>query len=262
MSNQTRLLRKRVLLLLMFFAGVIGCDRTTRYKVLTFFFEGVPSPDAKYIQSKPKDTILSSADRLKAVKSANVLVLDSLGQRRSSRHSIAKDCAQCHAGDLRSGRQELKTLLPKLCYSCHTDLYQESDYLHGPINVGECVFCHEPHQSAYVHLQKAPEPQLCYRCHQREDIATIPDHPEYLEKVCTDCHNPHGSPVPHLLKVDRQEQTDPDGVDINEIQPDFGNNSTQEIVAAVDFGFESIQIQEPCIYRLERRTVQLGKHFF
>jgi len=146
-------------------------------------------------------------------------------------------------GDLRSGRQELKKILTDLCYSCHTNLYRESDYLHGPLNVGECLFCHDPHQSGYVHLQKAPEPDLCYRCHRKEDIATVPGHPEYLEMACTDCHDPHGSSVPDLLKPGWQQRNDLNATDPNENQPGFLENIQQEISLSADSGFEGTQVQ-------------------
>ena len=211
MPNQHRKFYRRALVLLVFFSAilvlcVIGCNQDARYKVLTFFFEGVPKPG----EENPRSRWNVNRGNVSAVQGTEsgqenelALVRGKSGQKRSSRHGFSRDCAKCHTGGLTSGQQDLRTPLPELCYSCHADLYQESDYIHGPLNVGECVFCHDPHQSAYIHLQKAPQPDLCYRCHQRDDIAMIPGHDLALESICTDCHEPHGSPNPKLLKTVR-----------------------------------------------------------
>lgn len=224
MTERVGVLTKRVLLLLILLAGMfgcclLGCDRMTRYKVLTFFFEGVPSPDGKYPGAEPNIVTVRNVDRINA-KNANAMATnaDQWGQRLSSRHDFVKECDKCHLGDLRSGRQELKKPVPNLCYSCHTDLHQAGDYLHGPLNVGECVFCHDPHQSTYIHLQKAPQPDLCYRCHQRQDIEVVPGHQELLEKVCTDCHDPHGGPTLQFLKASREHEKDPNRIDLEKIE--------------------------------------------
>ncbi len=218
LNERFRVLEKRTLLLLMLFGGIlvfclIGCDRVTRYKILTFFFEGVPSPDGQGAGAEPNIIVIRNVDRQDTMNPTNTATPDKWGQRGSSRHDFIKDCAQCHAGDLRSGQQDLRESLPDLCYTCHADLHREDDYLHGPLNVGECIFCHDPHQSQYIHLQKASQPQLCYLCHHQEDVALIPQHEEYLEGLCTDCHNPHGSSVPKLLKMGWERQNDPNSID-------------------------------------------------
>lgn len=219
-SSEVVILNRRLLSILLFFGGgtafcLVGCDRTTRYKVLTFFFEGVPSPDGNVSDAEKQPIIVTNTGDRQDIMNpeGRVVEPDRFGQRLSSRHDFAKDCAQCHTGGLSSGQQELRKPLPDLCYSCHTDLHQEGDYLHGPLNVGECIFCHDPHQSAYVHLQKSPQPQLCYQCHLKENIAVIPGHEECLDGVCTDCHNPHSSADSKLLKTNEEKRGDPNSID-------------------------------------------------
>ncbi len=90
--------------------------------------------------------------------------------------------------------------IPELCYSCHEEHRADEGNLHGPISAGACVFCHHPHHSAYVHLQRAAQPDLCYRCHLREDMSTIVGHEDRLDRICTDCHDPHMSLGRKLLK--------------------------------------------------------------
>ena len=194
---------------------VIGCDQNARYKVLTFFFEGVPKPG----EERPRSSWTANQDNTSTEQmndldkeDGRTVVGEKQGQKRPSRHDFSRDCAQCHTGGLTSGRQELRTPLPELCYSCHLDLTQGDDYLHGPLNVGECVFCHDPHQSAFIHLQRAPQPDLCYRCHLQDDIALIPGHDLALEGICTNCHEPHGGTGPMLLKATRVRQADPNQI--------------------------------------------------
>ena len=178
-----------------------------RYKVLTFFFEGVPTPDGKVhgAEEDPNIIILTNT-KIQDVFDSDTRISepDQYGQRISSVHDVAKNCSQCHTDGFDS--DHLKVQPPDLCYSCHMDFHREKEYLHGPLNVGECVFCHNPHQSVFIHLQQAPQPQLCYRCHLQESVATIPGHRERLETRCTDCHDPHGSSGPGLLKPGWEEK--------------------------------------------------------
>ena len=200
--------------MLAMFAGIvlfcmIGCDREARYKVLTFFFEGVPEPGANKRGADANFVSMTNVQKLHLDRDGTRTVqVDKLGQKFASRHDFSRDCAQCHTGSMGSGRQELRAPLPEMCYSCHGDLHKEGDYLHGPLYVGECVFCHDPHSSAFVHLQKAPQPDLCFRCHQKADVVLIPGHREALNGVCTVCHDPHGSSVPKLLKVGQVQRGD------------------------------------------------------
>jgi predicted CXXCH cytochrome family protein len=221
LDNQFQVFKKHFLSQVILFGSLVffcmvGCDRVTRYKILSFFFEGVPTPDDKRpgVGDDVNIVIITNVEKLDVMNPENrTIEPDKYGQKLSSSHEFARDCAQCHTGGFSSGQQELREPLPDLCYSCHRDLIQEGDYLHGPLNVGECIFCHDPHQSAYIHLQKAPEPLLCYRCHQQPDIAVIPGHQACLDKVCTDCHDPHGSSMPHLFKTGVEELNNPDSVD-------------------------------------------------
>jgi len=159
-----------------------GCDRATRYKVLTFFFEA-----------------------------------KKLAQRRGSRHEPARECNKCHAGGRRSGRRELIKPVPDLCYTCHQEHNTPGEHLHGPLGLAGdiCLFCHLPHQSGFAHLQRAPLPELCYRCHRREDMHTIVDHENRLDRICTDCHDPHSSPRDKLLKPYEQLEGDPNSIKLS-----------------------------------------------
>ena len=62
---------------------------------------------------------------------------------------------------------------PTLCYGCH-DRIDEKRYVHGPLAVGDCLVCHDPHRGyGAAHLREEQAP-LCGKCHTaRENTATV-----------------------------------------------------------------------------------------
>jgi predicted CXXCH cytochrome family protein len=200
----------------------LGCDRQARHNILTFFFEGVPPLDGDPNGQSFTSVVTSGGTVYESIpvipeipKTPEELAL--LSESHSSKHKFLRDCAKCHAGSMSSGRRELRKSMPGLCYSCHKDFSNKGDFLHGPLNVGACIICHDPHQSKYVNLQKDPQPKLCYRCHTRQEIRSIVDHEKILELKCTNCHDPHVSSLPKLLKAITIDQGDPNETDPNSI---------------------------------------------
>lgn len=190
---------------------VVGCDRVTRYKILTFFFEGVPPLDA------PQDELLTPvlSDTTDTDIVPDYLSPRIARQRIPSRHPPTKNCTQCHLKGPRWHRTQMYKPVPDLCYSCHTHYNVSQGLLHGPVAVGACLFCHKPHDSKYMNLQTAPQPELCFQCHTQEDIASIVDHQDMLETICTTCHDPHISTQPKLLKPYRDTTKEPNSIDLN-----------------------------------------------
>lgn len=210
--------KKLIILCSMMLVGVFpviitGCDREARYKILTFFFEGVPPLDGEENAVETEITTVDKSPQPAVAQKKNISRI--LQQRRSSKHDWVADCNKCHMGGMGSGKRQLIRPMPDLCYSCHTNYYAAAGYLHGPIAVGECVFCHNPHKTKYVYLQKAPQPELCYRCHVRENMVTITGHKENMETICTDCHDPHVSSMKMLLKPVNELNDDPNTVNLS-----------------------------------------------
>ena len=207
--------KKQIILGLTIFAGVFlvvltGCDRVARHKVLTFFFEGVPPLDS---DSQIADGETSTVESSEAAGDKEPTKVSK--QIRASRHEAGKGCEQCHLGQGGWDRKRLAEPLPDLCYSCHTDYSVASGYLHGPIAAADCVFCHNPHQSRYVHLQKEPQPKLCYQCHLQEDIASIAGHQDTRYDICTECHDPHTGSTRDFLRP-QLESDNSNPVDLSE----------------------------------------------
>lgn len=88
-----------------------------------------------------------------------------------------------------------------LCNECH-ERKNVMKYVHGPVASGDCLACHDVHQSDNKTQLKAPGAQLCYKCHTKAKFDRKYPHPPIAEGKCTGCHDPHQSNVKYLLKGD------------------------------------------------------------
>jgi len=180
------------LMLLIFFGIlVVSCDEVEHYKTLSFFFDGVPPPTPEGLQEE--------------LANANFQQSTQTGPKQLWYvHEPQKDCTLCHGRRRQQRAFSLQVRLiapvPKLCYGCHADYTASTSFVHGPVAVGQCLFCHNPHKSKIEHLLKEPEPKLCYLCHDINTIELIPAHFKNQQFACTGCHNAHASPVKALLK--------------------------------------------------------------
>lgn len=198
-----------------------GCNPVTRYKVLTFFFTGVPplgQEEKPEEEAKAKAVAATSKQRAVVVKAT----LYSHGPY------AANECFRCHevsaSGGFRGfGKKEeaagslakpgivpgkMAAPLAELCIGCHdtkSPLKATSKglWVHGPVSSGYCVLCHEPHagQEPYMLLKKADE--LCVECHARGMVFNQIAHKE--KRDCITCHNPHLGKDNRLLKADYRE---------------------------------------------------------
>ena len=176
---------RRIVIAFIVSSSLIGCGSMARYKILTFFFDGVPLPGS----DEPE---LTATDNIALEFPTQEEPLDLSGPRQGpSRHKPTKDCQRCHAKGSQWNRKQFKKPIPNLCYDCHTDYTLSPAYVHGPVAVGACLFCHEAHESRYNKLLKEPMPKLCYQCHEEEIIFSVEIHQENPKAICTKCHDPH-----------------------------------------------------------------------
>lgn len=120
----------------------------------------------------------------------------------ASDHEPMETCKSCHESETpdETKARELAQQVPKLCYRCHEDESKAFAHVHGPVAVGQCLFCHDPHKSEHAHLLKHKPPQLCALCHTPADLASIEKHLESSHVDCLECHSSHASHERFLLK--------------------------------------------------------------
>ena len=193
MRYRARNIILRFLLLMLMAAGVLaGCNPATRHRMLTFFFDGVPSLTGSGDATAGEDEQAATDDAAGAKEDRQVVM---------SSHQPASDCAKCHTTERQTGLPDLIKAEPELCYDCHADYTINRRVVHGPVAVGECLICHEPHKSRFRRLRRMREPQLCYYCHAESVVKTIAAHQELPTSVCTRCHDPHAGAARMLLKM-------------------------------------------------------------
>lgn len=125
--------------------------------------------------------------------------LASSGHRTGNR----AQCRECH---LKRDEARPGGAATALCYGCH-DRIDEKRYVHGPLAVGDCLVCHDPH-SGYgaAHLRQEQE-SLCGNCHAgQESLARTTC--KASGKECVDCHDPHQSDRRYLLRGPQYTQRD------------------------------------------------------
>jgi predicted CXXCH cytochrome family protein len=177
---------------------VVGCDPVQRHKILTFFFDGVPPLGGE----AEEEEVTTDPNAEQAPKRTEVVWFV---------HEPYNDCRQCHGserGPSYSRRGDLRALVPGLCYKCHGDYTETTGFLHGPVAVGECLFCHDSHRSKNEFLLIKPIPEQCYLCHDSKRIESIADHSTEEYSKCNSCHDSHVSSEESLLKRDWPGKTD------------------------------------------------------
>jgi predicted CXXCH cytochrome family protein len=172
----------RSALVIWFFIALVmfaGCEPRSSYKVLSFFFDGVPDPDKVIVSTEKTD-----------VEKPKV----SLGSTHGP--FASKRCGDCHKRE-----QGNQLVLPKekLCLKCHQLNFEGMNWVHGPVASGGCRVCHNPHQSAYPSLLDAPQREVCFRCHEERAVMENVVHQD-VASGCLDCHDAHASQQKFLLK--------------------------------------------------------------
>lgn len=169
-----------------------GCSTAHHYKLLTFFFDGVPNPE--------KVVMVASNDSLGRQDSVALALNSPEGKGpRMNYHPPYKDkdCASCH-DESKTGN--LVKPLPDLCYQCHEDFAKKYRVLHGPVGGGQCTACHSPHLSANATLLTRTAQNLCLYCHESGRVMKSEAHSGIKDVDCTECHNPHGGEDRYVLR--------------------------------------------------------------
>lgn len=191
------------LLLLGIIVGT-ACTESQRYRTLCFFFDGVPEPGARLVaalEPGPSDPDAVDAETApeEEPEPAPAPEPEPLpGAIR--RHPPYKTfrCASCH--ETASGRL-LRTPQEGLCRQCHENVPGDLRYVHGPVAVDACLFCHHPHGGQFTLQLRANPRDICLRCHDIDDLMEGAHHAGHEKSTCTDCHSGHGGSERFFLKA-------------------------------------------------------------
>lgn len=172
------------------FFGITSCTRETQYKVLSFVFDGVPD------FTKSKEVNLNDSIAKIGHNEQEILLAENLN---FSKHSPfrEKNCSGCHDPQVFG---KLVDDIPKLCFNCHSEYFEQYTVTHGPSGAGECMICHEPHSSKFPHLQRFDGQGVCLNCHDKDLILQSKFHGSIEDQACSNCHDPHGGEAKSFLK--------------------------------------------------------------
>mgnify|MGYP005842875067 CR=1 FL=1 len=111
-------------------------------------------------------------------------------------------CIICHQQNdpLQHGFADRPEPIVELCLMCHQDPLSEKNQ-HPPVVAGDCLFCHNPHQSEQAALLNAPQGELCLWCHDAEAFSGQTVHGPVTANECSACHNPHAAEQSKLLRA-------------------------------------------------------------
>lgn len=116
------------------------------------------------------------------------------------------ECSQCHKPSGQNHpkyKKEAFILTDKgkagLCNECH-ERKNLKKYVHAPVVSGDCLECHDVHQSDNKYQLVEPATALCYKCHKKADHPF--PHLPVAEGKCVSCHDPHQSDMKFMLKAE------------------------------------------------------------
>lgn len=168
-----------------------ACSPSTRYRVLTFLFDGVPEPGKPAVGAGAPTVATGPQESGEAAPRAARLAVVAHAPFRENR------CTACH--NMNTG-QLTKEVRAGLCVDCHASPAKDARYLHGPVAVDDCVACHHFHASPYPKLLLQDAHTVCLRCHRQEDLSAEPHDATVEGQACVVCHDPHGGADRFFLK--------------------------------------------------------------
>lgn len=159
-----------------------GCSVKKHYRLLSFFFDGVPDPNAPRMSVLPGSSVPGNL-------------------RDSPTYSVHPPFAEEKCGDCHVSRFAIEAMDASVCLKCHPGAAKEYPHMHGPVAATACLWCHAPHESAYSHLFKGEARRVCTECHDSSLLSTdrVPAHADPA-RDCLGCHGGHGGMDRFFLK--------------------------------------------------------------
>ncbi|GMU21889.1 MAG: hypothetical protein AMXMBFR13_19770 [Phycisphaerae bacterium] len=176
---------------------VAACsDPQSRYRVLSFFFDGVPEPGAAPPPRGYQPRLSPAAQAMAGAAEERPAAIPLTYSHVPYRDNRCDVCHNPGSGLL------FRTAQEGLCRKCHPDVPGEVPFVHGPVAVDDCLACHSPHAAAWPGLLVQDPAKLCLRCHVRAELTTGPHHATIDTRACGDCHKPHGGADRFFLRAE------------------------------------------------------------
>lgn len=165
----------------------IGCGTPEeRFKVLSFFFDGVPDPA---LATMTEEEARAAGVQRRRIRGVNYFL-----------HAPYEEgaCSECHVSISNVYESALDS---GICLKCHDTVTRQYPRMHGPVAAVACLYCHASHDSDWPELLKTKSPSMCTQCHER-GVLLSEDPPGHLdlERSCLDCHFGHGGTAYGFLK--------------------------------------------------------------
>jgi predicted CXXCH cytochrome family protein len=116
------------------------------------------------------------------------------------------ECSSCHKPSGKGHpkfKKEAFILTDKgkagLCNECH-ERKDIKKHVHPPVAAGDCLDCHDPHQSDNKFQLKKQGGALCELCHDKSKLDRPFPHQPIADGKCLSCHDPHQSDNKYMLK--------------------------------------------------------------
>lgn len=103
-------------------------------------------------------------------------------------------CDNCHKPGAKLDKDEP---MAETCYRCHKPMDTKT-VVHGPVAMGLCAACHDPHGSSVDNSLRTPILTLCQDCHNQP--VSEAHRKASTDTLCIKCHDPHGSSKPYMIK--------------------------------------------------------------
>lgn len=166
-----------------------GCSERKHYKLLSFFFDGVPNPYASLAGGG-----IEQADG----KPIQLITHQPFREGK---------CQPCH--ESQGVFFEQRTTDSSVCFTCHEKVLTQYQHIHGPVAAKACLWCHAPHESIVPGLLRLSAPGVCIQCHDYLELSSkVPEHQDQKAN-CLTCHVGHGSSERKLLRADRPASSQP-----------------------------------------------------
>jgi predicted CXXCH cytochrome family protein len=160
-----------------------------RYQVLSFFFDGVPSPITAEGPKAVADAEPAAAlARMLEPSRADWAVHDPYTE---------DSCGECHDAGFSN---RLIVSKDELCWTCHDREDYPGKVVHGPMQSGHCDGCHNPHRSPFENLLVREPETLCQECHDETTFVAFEEHRAEQGEDCLECHDPHAASREYLLR--------------------------------------------------------------